>query len=400
MSEQISFPVKLQKACGIDLHKDSIFACFMDINGSVEKLKYGAFTKDLLLISQELQKRSITEVVIESTGIYWVPLYDLLTSKGINVLIANPLKVKQIPGKKTDMSDCEWLCKLLMSGLVTASFIPKGPMRQLRELNRQRSRYTSSLSQVKNRILKVLEAANIKLRSVVSQIDTLTARDIVQEMANGVTDIVYLQSLCRGRAKKKAPMLVEALQGTLTDNQRMLLQLLLEDWKYTQERKELLEKFMQQIIDTNYEQSATLLRQIPGIGQQSAMIILAELGEDLSSFDSADKLTKWAGLAPGNRQSAGKWYNQHVTKGNSHLRPILIQAAWAMVRKKGGYWEAQFKWLKKRLPAKKAIVAIARKLLKLIYRVLTKRYKYEEKGGEYFYIQRNKFAPVKKIVAE
>jgi transposase len=391
MSHPFSLDVKLQKACGIDLHKDQIKACYMSIDKSPQHKDFGTTTLELKKLCQDLISQGISDVVIESTGIYWIPLYDLLTGQGMKVVIANPLRVKQIPGKKTDTSDSEWLCKLLLNGLVHRSFIPDTTLRQLRQLNRQRYFYTGHLSQVKNRILKVLETANLKLRSVLSNINTKSARKIVQALADGETDIKVLQSYCLRKAAKKAALLPEALDGTLTGNDRALLQLHLADWQYYDQQILHLDKAMQDIIQQHYADTISRLILVPGIGLQSACTIVAEVGHTLESFPTADQFTSWAGLAPGNRQSANTWYAQHITKGNKYFRSTLLQVAWAAARTKNGYWQAHFQYLRKRLPAKKAIVAIARKMAKLIYRVIKDHYQYEEKGAEYFTERRHKY---------
>jgi transposase len=391
MSSPVSFDVKLQKACGIDMHKDRIKVCYMFSGGKTVLKDYGTQTVQLHRLCSELDALCIQDVVIESTGIYWVPLYDLLQQKGIRVTIANPLRVKQIPGKKTDTSDSEWLCKLLMNGLVSPSFIPDTGLRQLRQLNRQRFHYTGQLSQVKNRILKVLETANLKLRSVLSNVNTKSARLIIKALSENITDIAVLQSYCLRRAAKKAKLLPEALDGTLTGNDRKLLQLHLADWDYLDRQVTILEQTMEQLIEQRYSRMVTLLEKVPGIGKQGSRTVVSEIGDELGSFPTDDHFTSWIGLAPGNRQSANKWYAQHTTKGNKYLRATLIQIAWAAVRTKDSYWQAQFQYLKKRMPAKKAIVAIARKMAKLVYRVITQHYQYEEKGAVYFLNQRGKW---------
>ena len=392
MPHPFSLDVKLQKACGIDLHKDRIKACYMSVDRAPQHADFGTTTLELNKLCHDLLSQGIVDVVIESTGIYWIPLYDLLTQQGIKVVIANPLRVKQIPGKKTDTSDSEWLCKLLLNGLVYRSFIPDTTLRQLRQLNRQRYFYTGHSSQVKNRILKVLEAGNLKLRSVLSNINTKSARNIVQALANGETDIQVLQSCCLGKAAKKSALLPEALEGTLTTNDKILLQLHLKDWQYYDQQILQLEKVITTVVQQHYAETLSLLLLVPGIGELSARTIIAEVGHTLESFPTPDHFTSWAGLAPGNRQSANSWYAQHVTKGNKYFRSTLIQVAWAAVRTRNGYWQAHFQYLRKRLPAKKAIVAIARKMAKLIYRVIKDHYTYEEKGAAYFTERRQHYS--------
>ncbi len=395
MASPNSFEVKLQKACGIDMHKDVIKACFMFSDRAPMIKDYGTQTAQLRLLCDEIQSLGIGDAVIESTGIYWVPLYDLLGQKGIKVVIANPLRVKQIPGKKTDTADSEWLCKLLMSGLISKSFIPDTSLRQLRQLNRQRYKYSGQLSQLKSRVLKVMEMANLKLRSVLSNVNTKSARMIIQALANGITDINVLKSYCLGRAAVKASLLEQALDGTLSDDDRLLLNLHLCDWDYLEKQMATIEQRMEILIEQQHAEVSALLQKVPGIGLQSARTIISEIGSNLDAFATADHFTSWVGLAPGNRQSANKWYAQSTTKGNKYLRAALIQIAWAAVRTKNGYWQAQFEYLRRRLPAKKAIVAIARKIAKLIYRVITQQYQYEEKGANYFINQRGKWYALK-----
>jgi transposase len=386
----ISFEVKIHKAAGIDIHKDKIVCGIMGTGIATQVKEYGTFTKDLRLLVEDLQSLGIVHTVMESTGIYWLPLYGLLEAANISAIIANPLRIKQIPGKKTDTNDSLWLCKLLMNGLAEGSFIPAEDVRQLRDLHRQRYHYIGELSRVKSRVLKVLESCNIKLRSLLSNVNTISARDIIAALAQGETDIEVLKKLLRKRAKKHLPLLGDALEGTLTEPSRYLLTMHLKDWDYLNEQVKSLESRSKQIIDTRHSESAALLKKIPGIGPQSATIILSEIGNNVDAFSSADKLASWAGLAPGNKQSAGVWHNQHTTKGNKYLRLAMIQAAWAAVRTKNGYWQAQFNWLCKRLPKKKAIIAIARKLIKLIYRTLKDSLTYQEKGATWYYEEKQR----------
>ncbi len=390
----ISFEVKIQKAVGIDIHKERIVCGFMGVELPTEVKEYGTFTKQLKEIVADVQSKGISHAIMESTGIYWLPLYHLLESAQIKVVVANPLRIKQIPGKKTDTNDSLWLCKLLMNGLAEGSFIPSEEVRQLRDLHRQRHHYVGELSRVKSRVLKVLESCNVKLRSLLSNVNTLSARDIIHAMAEGETDIEVLKKLLRKKARKHLPLLEDALEGTLNEHGRFLLKTHLKDWDYLNEQVASLEQRSKQIIDKQYVESRTLLEQIPGIGAQSATIILSEIGNNVDAFSSADKLASWAGLAPGNKQSAGVRYNQHTTKGNKYLRLAMIQTAWAAVRTKNGYWQAQFNWLCKRLPKKKAIIAIARKLIKLIYRTLKDNLSYEEKGGDWYFEQKQKIRTI------
>ncbi len=390
----ISFEVKIAKAVGIDIHKDKIVCGFMGVDMEPQAKEYGTFTRELKQIVADVRSMGISHAIMESTGIYWLPLYSLLESARIKVVVANPLRIKQIPGKKTDTNDSFWLCKLLMNGLAEGSFIPVEEVRQLRDLHRQRYHYINDLSRVKSRVLKVLESCNIKLRSLLSNVNTLSARDIIKAMAEGETDIEVFKKMLRGRARKHLPLLEDALDGVLTAHDRFLLESHLNDWDHLNRQVSNLEQRSNQIIVKNHAESKTLLEQIPGIGAQSATVILSEIGDNIEAFSNADKLASWVGLAPGNKQSAGIRHKQPTTNGNKYLRFSMIQTAWAAVRTKNGYWSAQFKWLCKRLPKKKAIVAIARKLIKLIYKTLKEKLSYEEKGAEWYYAQRQKLIAI------
>ena len=387
----ISFTVKLEKAVGIDIHKEKIVCGFMGVGIETEVREYQTFTHNLEQIVTDIVGFGIGNAVMESTGIYWIPLHSLLERSGVKVILANPLRVKQIPGKKTDTNDSLWLCKLLINGLVSGSFIPQETVRQLRDLHRQRYQYQGELTRIKSRVLKVLESCNIKLRSLLSNINTKSARNIVTALANGETDMGVLKDMLLGRARKHLPLLEAALTGTITDHTRFMLRLLLDDWQKGELQIKAIEAESNRIIDQHHKESRTLLQQIPGIGPQCATVILSEIGNDISAFPSADHLASWAGLSPGNKQSAGTRFKQPLTKGNKYLRASMVQVAWAAVRSKGTYWHAQFQYISKRLGKKKAIIAIARKMLKLVYRTLKDNMPYEEKGSSWYDEQRQKF---------
>lgn len=388
----ISFAVKLEKAVGIDIHKEKIVCGFMGVGIETEVRTYQTFTHNLEQIVADIVGFGICNAVMESTGIYWIPLHSLLERAGIKVVLANPQRVKQIPGKKTDANDSLWLCKLLMNGLVASSFIPQETIRQLRDLHRQRYQYQQELTRIKSRILKVLESCNIKLRSLLSNINTKSARSIVTALAEGETDMVVFEKMLLKRARKHLPLLKAALTGTITDSNRFMLRLLLGDWQKGELQIKAIEAESNRIIDQHHRDSRNLLLQIPGIGPQCATVILSEIGDDIGAFPSADHLASWAGLSPGNKQSAGTRFKQPLTKGNKYLRAALVQVAWAAVRSKDSYWNAQFKYLSKRLGKKKAIIAIARKMLKLVYRTLKDKVEYVEKGGSWYEEKRQKIA--------
>lgn len=384
MDTIFQLPPKLQRTTGIDVHTSNMNVCIMDSEGRTVFKVFNTYTSDLLLLRNWLQASGVKDVVMESTGIYWLPLYSILEQGGMCITLANPLQVKQIPGRKTDTADSQWLCQLLMYGLVRGSFVPDDIQRNLRSLNRHRYHYIHNLSQVKSKIVTLLESCNYKLKEVLSNINTKSARNICQLISEGENNVEQLcKGLC-GRARKKSPEMKEALRGVINEEQRFAMKLFLADWFHLEQQIELLEKEMDLLIERHYKHSFELLHSLPGVAVSSARAVLAEIGEKLSSFKTADRLTAWAGLAPANKQSGNKRYNQPTRKGNKYLATIMIQVAWAAVRVKNGYWQAHFIWLKKRMPVKKALVAIARKLLKLIYHTLQTKIMYQEKGGNYF----------------
>jgi len=375
---------QLERACGIDVHKNKITVCFY-ITGEKQKVKdYGAFTCDLEQIRDSILKQQIKDVIMESTGIYWIALCSVLTAAGINVRVVNPLFVKNMPREKTDKKDARWLCKLLVNGLVRNSFVVSEEQRAFRDLCRMRTRYNNQITQARNRIVKNLERRNIKLKSVISNMDTVSGKDIVTAIAQGETDIEKLVSLCRGKLKKKKDLMRKALKGVLTTHDRLLVAGLLDDITHFENQIQKLEEQICKHTDKVNAQLMENLIEVAGIGPQSAEIILAEIGDNVNPFATPDKLTAWIGLAPGNKESAGKSRNPGTRKGNKYLRTALIQAAWGAVRTKKSYWRALFGHLAKRMIKKKAIVVIARKVIKLVYKIIKGTKTYTEYGAQYF----------------
>lgn len=321
---------------------------------------------------------------MESTGIYWMSLYFILTEAGINVTVANPVHIKQIPKRKTDRKDARWLCTLLLHGFVRASFMPDNDQRILRDYCRSRLFYTWQQTKTQNRLLKILESNNIKLRSVISTIHTKTAMDIIRLLARGVTDKEVLLNCSRGQIKQKRERLTMALEGTLQEHHLIQLQMLLQDYDHVQKQINRLETSIDNIISEHYAQAVECLDSISGIAVKSAQIILSEAGKDMTRFPTADHFTAWCGIAPGNNESAGKRKSTGVKKGNTYLRTAMVSAAWAAIRMKDSYWHALFDKLRKRMKAQKAIMAVARRLLKVVYKTLETLTLYKEKGIAHF----------------
>lgn len=375
---------QLTHAAGIDIHKGSFKVCFY-ILGELEELKeYETYTCDLFTLRDDLLKLGIKDVLMESTGVYWIALCSVLMESGIRVCVANAMFIKNMPKEKTDRKDARWLCKLLVNGQVRNSFVVGEAQRAFRDLCRMRTQYTGHITQAQNRIVKNLERRNIKLRSVVSSMDTKSAMSIVAALAAGETDMERLLSLCRGKLRKKKELMRKALQGVMQGHDRMVLQLLLDDIAHYKSVIAKVNFQIKQHTDKMNSQLISHLLEIKGVGPMSTEIILAEIGDNVNPFATADKLSRWVGLAPGNNESGGKSKFTATRKGNVYMRTAMIQIAWAAVRTRDTYWRAQYYHLTRRMHAKKAIVVIARKLLQVIYKIIKGTLEYKEYGGQFF----------------
>jgi len=360
----------IKVGAGLDVHKDKIVICVIQVKGETFFEEFGTSTAELYKIVKYLQDLSVERCVMESTGVYWLSIYSLIEEQGIETVLVNPAYIKQLPGRKTDINDSQWLCRLLINGMVKGSFIPGKEQRQLRDLCRNRLYYQQDLTRIKNRIIKLLEIHNIKIRSVVSNINTQTAKGIIKALSEGETDVDKLLMLCKGKTKKKAKEMKEALNGVLSVHDIKLLKLLIKDWEHYDSQLDELESDINKIITADYKDQVNRINKVSGIGIKTSQVIISEAGKDMDRFHNEDHFASWCGLAPGNDQSADKIRNAKTRKGNKYIRIAMIQSAWAAVRTKNSYWSALFVNLKRRMPGKKAIVAIARKLLRILYRIL------------------------------
>jgi transposase len=393
-NNEVSLLPQVDKACGLDMHKDKIVCFISDKEGTQQHTEeFKTFTEDLFYIRDTLLKHGVSHCLMESTGIYWISLYGILTEAGINVTVANAQHIKQIPKRKTDRKDARWLCTLMLHGLVRNSFIA-GPVQQaLRELCRNRLFYKQSQTKVRNRMLKILERGNFKIRSVASSVTTQTTMNIIRLLATGITNVTILANCCKGRLIAKREQMKKALQGTLSGTDTQMLQMLLADLDHYQKQIDAMECRIKELTNEHYKEVAGCLLTISGIGEISAQVILSEIGDNMNCFPTADHLTSWCGLAPGNNESAGKRKSVGIKKGNKYLRVALVTVAWSAVRMKNSYWKALFEQLRKRMKAQKAIVAVARRMLKVIYKVIKNKEQYTEKGITHFLdLQQRRFA--------
>ncbi len=372
--------------CGIDVHAKMLVACLLLANGEKEIRTFSTMTDDLLRLRDWLLAAHCTHIAIESTGVYWKPVFNILED-ALKVILINPEHAHALRGRKTDVKDAEWLADLLRHGLLRASFIPPAEIRELRELTRYREGLVREQSAVANRIQKLIESGNIKLAQVASDALGASGRTILWALARGETDPVKLAALAQRQLKEKRPQLERALHGRLTVNQRFVLRELLQRWQDL----EAADRRVTKEIDRYLQERPKLARArdnldtIPGLGPRAAEIIVAEIGVEMkATFASDAHLASWAGICPGNKATGGKRLSGRTRKGNTYLRSALVQAAWGASRKKNCYLSSQFFRLVKRLGRKKALVAVAHSLLVIIFHVLQNDQTYTELGGDYF----------------
>jgi transposase len=377
MKKTVGFTPQLKIAAGIDVHKDKMVVCILQEDGEEIIREFGTTTRKLNELKEFLVNQGVKDCIMESTGTYWCGLYSILEKAGIQTVLANAYKVKQMPREKTDRQDSRWLCRLLINRMVKGSFIPPKPQRELRDLCRTRLNYTHQCNRIKNRLIKILETNNVKLRSVVSNLSTKTAMNIIRSLSQGETDLEKLKELCRGKLRKKMSRMVEALEGTLGVHERRMLQMQLKELDFCIDQIADLDQQIDEHMEA-YKDASVLLQQIKGVGEKSAEVIISEIGTNMNQFPSPDHLTSFAGVAPGQKETGGKSKPVPTKSGNKYITSAMIQVAWVAVRMKGSYWSAVYKKLTRRLPKGKAIVAIARKLLRLIHRILSGELIYKE----------------------
>ena len=377
---------------GLDVHKKSVTVCVLvpGKKGKVRRLHktFGTTTKALQEMKAWLLELGVTHVAMESTGVYWKPVYNILHDE-IEVWVVNAQHIKQVPGRKTDVKDAEWIATLMRMGLLNNSFIPDEEQRDLRDLTRYRTQLTNERSAAVNRVQKVLEDANIKLSSVATDIQGISARQMLAAIIAGKDDSAALAELAKGRLRNKIPELVEALTGHVRPHHRfMLAELLTHLDRLTQQLAQLNARIEEQTAP-----HATLMARldaIPGVGKHTAQILLAEIGCTVEQFPSEKHLASWACLCPGNNISANKRRTGKTRKGQKWLRTALSEAAWAASRTKETYLSAQFHRLRVRRGAKRAVVAVAHSILHIVYHLMNDpTATFTELGGDYF-VKRNK----------
>jgi transposase len=377
--------VMYEKCAGMDVHKDSVYVCVVkSAEGGVSKevRTFGTKTSELLRLREWLEEEGVTHAAMESTGVYWKPVYNVLDG-AVEIWLANATEVKNLPGRKTDVKDCEWLADLMRHGLIRRSFVPDGATYELRELTRYRTQVVRERASEVNRIQKMLEGANIKLGSVLSDVMSKSGRAILEAIARGETDPAKLAGLAVDKVlNTKRADLVLALDGKIREHHRFMLKMLLK-------RIDDMEKVLGELdleVERRlrpFDETIRRLDEIPGIARRAAEVVLAEIGTDMTRFKTSSHLASWAGLCPGNNKSAGKRYGGKTRKGSKWLRAILIEAARASARKRDSYFQAKYGRLKGRRGPKKACVAQAHALLVVIYNLIKSGKSYVDLGGAY-----------------
>lgn len=371
---------------GLDIHKEVIVACVRKALGGGRVLQevrtFRTETSGLLALADWLTAEGVTHAAMESTGVYWKPVWNVLDGV-IELLLVNAEHIKKVPGRKTDVKDSQWIAELLQHGLLKASFVPERTMRDLRDLTRQRVQLVRQKVQVSNRIRKTLEDANIKLASVASDVLGKSGRAMIRAIVSGEGDPVVLADLARQRLRAKIPQLQEALPGEVTAHHRFLLGMLMDQVEFLEGQIARPGARITEVLPAPFEEAIRRLVTIPGIERRAAENIVAELGADMAPFPSAGHLASWVGMCPGNHESAGKRRSGRTTQGNAWLRVTLVQCAWAASPTKGTYLSAQYKRLAARRGKKRALVAVGHTLLGIVYAVLKKKSTYRELGADY-----------------
>lgn len=391
------------RCAGIDVHKDSLAVC-VRADGRRSDHAYGTTPRELLRLSDDLAAAGVAVVAMESTGVYWRPVWNVLEGR-FRLVLANPRHVKRVPGRKTDVSDAQWLADLMEHGLIEPSFVPPRPQRELRDLTRQRTQLLRDRARVVNRIHKALEPANVKIGSVFSDIGGASGRKVLRAMVEGELSAEQMAELVDGRMEAKKPALREALaacepsargagpqgrQGPHLEHLRFMLRQLLEQVDHLDRQVEAFDRRVEEVMSPLEARLVRRLDDVPGFDQRTGQVVVAEVGADMGRFPSPRHLASWAGMCPGNNESAGKRKGGRVRKANPWLKGALTQAAWGASRTKGSYFHQQHRRLSGRRGARRATVAVGHSLLGVYYHLATHPdAAYTDLGADYFERQKD-----------
>lgn len=375
----------IERCCGLDVHQATVVACVLvgkpHQRPKKEIRTFGTFRRDLESLAEWMQSHGCTHVAMESTGVYWEPIYAVLEGR-FEIIVGNPQRIKNVPGRKTDVGDAQWIADLARHGLIAKSFVPPKPLRELRALLRYRTKLVQSRTAERNRLQALLERANIKIASVVTDVFGVSGMLMLEALVGGAMTSTEMSKLARGKLRKKIPTLEPALDGRLEDHHRFMLRLQLRRLKAVDDDLAELEGNIEEKLRP-YRSAMEMLSQIPGVDWVVAAVLIAEIGTDMSVFGSPTRLASWAGVCPGNNESAGKKKSRRASKGNAHLRAILVQGAVAAARQKGSYFRDKYYRLKARRGGNRAALAIAHKILVAVYHMLSSGQPYRELGDAY-----------------
>jgi len=376
------------RVCGMDVHKDLVVACVRILNtkdGTVQSTlkRFGTMTADLVELRQWLAEEAVTRVAMESTGVYWQPVFNVLEGH-FEVWVVNAQHIKKVPGRKTDMKDAEWIAQLLQCGLLRPSFVPDRQQRELRDLTRQQTKLVQQRNAADNRIQKVLETANIKLGSVATDVMGVSGRRILEALIAGEKDVNKLADLAEKRLRQKIPQLQRALEGEITEHHRFLLRRLLDQYDFLEKEIQTVSERLGAVAPASFRGAVQQLDEVAGVGERGARALLAETGTDMSRFPSHKHFASWAGQCPGNRESAGKRKSGKTPAANRYLDAVLTEMAHAAARKKDSYFKSQYHRLAGRRGKKRALGAIKHSLLVTVYFMLRDNKPYKDLGADYF----------------
>ncbi len=378
----VAFEQVVERGCGMDIHKETIVATIQGKGIKTVTKSFSAYTSSLIKLRDWLKKHKITHLAMESTGVYWKPVYNVLGDH-FEILLVNARHVKNVPGHKTDKKDSRWLCKLLLSGLLKGSYIPERQIRELRDLTRYRKKLTYMVSSEKNRFQKILEDANIKLSVVLSDVFGKTGMKMIQKIVYGDSyRPEELLCLVHGRVKAERSDIKEALTGYVTDHHRLMLRTILENMGRIEQTLSGLDAAIEKAIEPLGVEIG-LLQQIPGVGKNGAIGIVAEIGADMERFPDQKHLASWAGMCPGSNETAGKNKSGRITHGNKNLRSTLVELGWAASRTKGTYFGAKYKSMVGRRGKKKTIIALGHKILIAAYHIIKDKVPFAELGEDH-----------------
>ncbi len=382
------------RCCGLDVHKETVVACVrvFEAGGRLnqEVRTFVTTTRGLLELGDWLAERCVTAAAMESTGVYWKPVWNLLEGRAtkdgepITLMLVNARHIKNVPGRKTDVKDCQWIAQLLAAGLLSASFVPDRPQRELRDLTRQRAQLIGDKTKVANRLQKFLEDANIKLASVASDVLGVSGREMLKALIEGKLTPAQMADLARMKLRAKIPQLTEALTGGVTEHHRFMLKTTLDQVEYMEKQINWFDERLEAVMSPLELKAVEKLDEIPGFDKRAAQNVLAEIGTDMNRFPSEGHLASWAGICPGNNQSAGKRKSGRMSEGNKWLKRTLNQTAWAASRTKASYFRAQHQRLSRRRGAKRATMAVAHSQLDVVYHLLKRDTTFQDLGVDYF----------------